>query len=175
MQNFQWRDNYRWISCDVTILYSCIPHHLGLQAVSFFLKKSGNFSLVLQEFILQSLDYLITHNFFMSDGGYYLQRCGASMGATFSPSLANLYMGWWESSRIIGHDSPRRLDTIFFCRYIDDLLFITSDDKVDLDVWLLYLNGNSLNLKFTGNFGEVSIAFLDTVDRCRWHCSHRFT
>lgn len=82
----------------------------------------------------------------MFDEDYYLQRCGASMRVKFSPSLANLYMGWWERSRIFGHDSPHRLDTIFFCRYIDVLLFVTSDDKVDLDVWLLYLNDNSLNL-----------------------------
>lgn len=36
LQNFKWRSNYRWISCDVSSLYSCIPHHLGIQAVSFF-------------------------------------------------------------------------------------------------------------------------------------------
>lgn len=47
LQNFQRKENYRWISCDVTSLYSCIPHHLGIQAVSFFLKESGKFSLVL--------------------------------------------------------------------------------------------------------------------------------
>lgn len=97
----------------------------------------------------------------MFDGGYYLQRCGASMGAKFSPSLANLYMGWWERTRIFGHDSPRRLDTAFFCRYIDDLLFITSDRNADLDHWLLYLNDNELHLKFTGVIQSDIIEFLD--------------
>lgn len=70
----QWEDGFRWISCDVTSLHSSIPHHLGIQADSYFLKKSGKFSLVLQEFILPALDYLLTYNFFMFDGGYYLQR-----------------------------------------------------------------------------------------------------
>lgn len=86
----------------------------------------------------------------MFDGGYYLQKCGTSMGAKFSPSLANLYMGWWERSRIFGHGSPIVQTPILFYRYIDDLLFITSDDKVQLDTWLAYLNENDLNLRFTG-------------------------
>ena len=159
--HFQWQECYRWISCDVASLYSSIPHHLGIRAVATFLRESGRFSLVLQEFILLSLEYLLTHNFFMFDGGYYLQRCGASMGAKFSPSLANLFMGWWERSRIFGHDSPRRLDTVFYCRYIDDLLFVTSDSNADLLVWLAFLNDNPLNLKFTGELNMNTINFLD--------------
>ena len=161
LHEFAWSDHYRWISCDVTSLYSSIPHHLGIEAVKVFLKESGKFSLVLQEFICQALEYLLKHNFFMFDGGYYLQKCGASMGAKFSPSLANLYMGWWERSRIFGCSSPRRLDTAFYCRYIDDLLFIINDSDIDLDTWLAYLNDNCLNLKFTGDLQTTSIEYLD--------------
>lgn len=106
LHHLRWESGYRWISCDVTSLYSSIPHNLGIQAVAWALKESGRFSLILQDFILQALDYLLTHNFFMFDGGYYLQRCGASMGAKFSPSLANIFMGWWERSRVFGSDSP---------------------------------------------------------------------
>ena len=156
-----WQHGYRWMSYDVCSLYSSIPHDLGLQAVSHFLKESGHYSLVLQEFIVLALKYLLTHKFFMFDGVFYLQRCGASMGAKFSPSLANLYMGWWEKSRIFGGTSPRRSDTVIYCRYIDDLLLVISDESADLDEWLVYLNDNELNLRFTGNLQPTTIEFLD--------------
>lgn len=43
LQDFQWKHNYRWITCDVTRLYSRTPHALGIQAVAFlffFFKES---------------------------------------------------------------------------------------------------------------------------------------
>lgn len=83
------------------------------------------------------------------------------MGAKFSPSLANLYLGWWERSHIFACDSPRRMDTLFYCRYIDDLLFVVSEKAGSLDEWLTYLNDNDLNLKFTGNSSFTSINYLD--------------
>lgn len=112
-----------------------------------------------------SLEYLLIHNLFVFDGDHYLQKCGASMGAKFSPSLANLYMGWWEKFRIFGPDSPCQKDTVFYCRYINDLLFVVSGQHISLDVWLHYMNDNQLNLRFTGHHDMVSIEFflLDVV------------
>lgn len=159
-----WDDNFCWISCDVCNLYLSIPHALGLQAVSFFLNRSGQFSLILQEFIIMCLEYLLNHNFSMFDGDYYLQKCRASMGAKFSLSLANLYMGWWDRLHIFGTDSPRRKDTIFYSRYIDDLLFIYSEPHVDMEQWLDYMNDNVLNLRFTGKFNTKSIVSGCSVD-----------
>lgn len=46
-----WDNNFCWISCDVSNLYSSIPHALGLQAVSFFLNTSGQYSEVLQQLL----------------------------------------------------------------------------------------------------------------------------
>lgn len=57
--------------------------------------------------------------------------------------------------------APRRLDTVFYCRFIDDLLFITSDADADLGTWLSYFNNNDLNLNFTGTLQPHSIEFLD--------------
>lgn len=124
-----------------------------------FLSKFNGYSLAHQEFILLSLEYLLTHNFFVFDGDYYLQRCWASMGACFSPSLANLYMGWWERSRIFACGSPLRANTLFYGRYIDDLILIFSEEADSLEELLAYLNDNGLNLKFTGHKSPISIDF----------------
>lgn len=83
-------------------------------------------------------------------GDHYFQKCRASMGAKFPPSLANLFMGWWEKSRIFGAGCPHRPRVKLFRHYIDDLIFVCTKDVGGIDEWLLYLNDNSLNLKFTG-------------------------
>lgn len=61
LDGMKWDEDFCWISCDVSSLYSSIPHNLGLQAVAFFLDKSGQFSLIEQEFIIMCLEYLLTH------------------------------------------------------------------------------------------------------------------
>lgn len=70
-------------------------------------------------------------------------------------------MGWWERVHIFGLDSPRRTDTIFYCHFINDLLFIVSDEQFSMEAWLDYLNNNDLNLRFTGHYDSKSIEFLD--------------
>lgn len=89
MDHFPWENEFNWLSCDVASLYSSIPHHLALEAVSYWLKFSTEMSSDLCSFILEDLDYLLTHNFFLFNGVFYLQRCGALIGAIFSPPLAN--------------------------------------------------------------------------------------
>lgn len=56
----------------------------------------------LQNFIVISADFLLEHNYFIFNQTYFFQ-CRGEIGASggggvshFLPSLANLYMGWWE-------------------------------------------------------------------------------
>lgn len=102
LYSFQWKENYIWVKCDVTSLYSCIPHRLGLEAITFYLDRYCGLTCIQKELILDSLGYLLGHNFFQFDGAFSRQWWEASMGAKFSPSLANLYMDWWERTHIYG-------------------------------------------------------------------------
>lgn len=90
--NMQWDDRYRWVTGDVTALYTCIPHNKAWIALSFHLRKYSNYSCELREFILMVTTFLLSHNSFTYNGDYVLWICGCPMGACFSPSLANLYM-----------------------------------------------------------------------------------
>ncbi|KAM8930720.1 LOW QUALITY PROTEIN: uncharacterized protein RCH25_006654 [Pelodytes ibericus] len=82
------------------------------------------------------------------------------MGTCFAPSYANLFLGWWEQSRVFGDENPHR-SVVWYCRYIDDLLFIWQGDLVSLSNYLTYLNCNDINLKFTLEYNPDAIAFLD--------------
>lgn len=56
-----WRDdNYKWVTSNVTALYTCIPHNKALIALSFHLRKYSNYSCEFREFT-----FLLSHNFFL--------------------------------------------------------------------------------------------------------------
>lgn len=50
------------------------------------------------------------------------------MGAKFSPSLANVFMAWWESQYVFDPCNPFLSGFVWYGRYIDDLLFIWGSD-----------------------------------------------
>lgn len=50
------------------------------------------------------------------------------MGAKFSPSIANVYIGWWESRYLFHSDNPLASMSLWYGRYIDNLLFVVVAD-----------------------------------------------
>lgn len=85
----------------------------------------------------------------MFDERYYIQSQGASMGAKFSPSLANLYMGWWEELFLFSHNNQFKTNIAWYGRYIDDLIVVWHGSGETIGEFMKYLNNNSLNLEFT--------------------------
>lgn len=109
--DLEWKRDHIWISGDVSNLYSSIPHTLGLQAISYFLGRSGRFSFALQELILSSEPPWGPSShcpwpIYKWDGGKY--------------------------SAFLDLIVPRRSDTVFYCRYTDDLLFLFLDNILAL-------------------------------------------
>lgn len=96
LEGFSWSDNCHWLCCDVVNLYPSIPHKRSLVCLGRFLDTHSNYSPETKEFIILATEFLLRHNYFQFDGSFFLQRCGASMGARFSQSLANIYMAAWE-------------------------------------------------------------------------------
>lgn len=87
-----WTSGGNWLTCDVVGLYPCIPHHLSLTVLEQHLHRFGNYTPETNCFLLQAVEYLLKYNYFFFNGSNYLQKCGAPMGARFSPSLANIFM-----------------------------------------------------------------------------------
>lgn len=108
-----------------------------------------------------AIEYLLQHNFFMFDCGYYLQVTGASMGAKFSPSIANIYMAWWEQKHLFHVDHPMVSHIRWYGRYIDDLLFILELDMAAVPAFSEFLNSNNLGLRFSVQGETDIIPFLD--------------
>lgn len=100
LSKYKCQPSYRWFSLDVASLYSSIDHIYGLRAIDHYLLEKGRFNPLQAKFLLDCVEYSLTHNYFYFLGEHYLQTRGSAMGARFAPSYANLFMGYWENSFI---------------------------------------------------------------------------
>lgn len=83
------------------------------------------------------------------------------MGAKFSPSLANIYMSWWEHLFIFCPSNPFGSSLVWYGRYIDDLLIVWGSGVAAVPDLGYYMNDNVLGLRFTLNHDTHNIYFLD--------------
>lgn len=86
---------------------------------------NAEYSTELRWFILEGIYFLLHHNyFFLFNEKWYVQKQEASMGASFSSTYANLYMGWWEEQHVYNTCKPHRDSITAYFQYIEDLFFI---------------------------------------------------
>ncbi|XP_075443504.1 uncharacterized protein LOC142487664 [Ascaphus truei] len=124
---------------------------------------SSDISVTQGVFLLESITFLLTHNYFMFDSRFYLQLLGTAMGTSFAPSYANLFMGFWEAQFIYHINNTFRTNIIFFKRFIDDLIMIWEGDEVSLLTFINTLNQNNLNINFTFEHNIHHINYLDLL------------
>lgn len=107
-----------------------------------------------QEFLMMSIRFLLEHIFLKFDTNFYDQMKGDPMGSKFSPSLANLFMSWWEEGSIFDCDNPFSDALIWYGCYIDDLLMVWDRYVAPVECFLRYVNCNICNLRFTGVWND---------------------
>ncbi|CAJ0937732.1 unnamed protein product [Ranitomeya imitator] len=154
------------VTCDVESLYSNIDHDHGLQAVLFFLDQQQNSDRLHDSFIVDLLDFILRHNFFLFDRNFFLQVSGVAMGARCAPALANLFLGWWESTVVyksVLFSSKVRC----WRRYIDDVFFIWTGSQDEVETFIGFLNDNPYNIFLTSSCSSSSVIFLDLNVVCQ--------
>ncbi|OCT99555.1 hypothetical protein XELAEV_18005337mg [Xenopus laevis] len=130
-------------------------------AVKYHLDNYSQYSEQVKDFVLEAIWFLLNHNYFSFNGTFYLQKRGTAMGARFAPTYANLYLGWWEETHILGADAPCLEYVVMYRRFIDDLLFVWNGSEGDFNMLLQDLGNVELNLAFTGCFSKSNIVYLD--------------
>ncbi|XP_063805763.1 uncharacterized protein LOC134984051 [Pseudophryne corroboree] len=159
IKDIEWRDSYGFLTLDVQSLYTNIPHDLGINAIARRLTEDGDLTDLHQKFILDSISFILRHNYFTFLDTFYLQVMGTAMGTRFAPSYANLYMGEVEDQLVWGGDLGA--DLVLYGRYIDDLFIIWNGDAESASAFVSHLNSNSFNLIFTHTYHPHNINFLD--------------
>ena len=81
---------------DVISLYTSIPWEFGLEAIDYFLTiyQEDLHSRFREEFILESVNFILKNNRLTFDSEFYLQIKGIAMGKIFTSFYANLIMGY---------------------------------------------------------------------------------
>ena len=89
----------------------------------------------------------------------YKQIEGVAMGSPLGPSLANIFMSYYEKRWL--DDCPRDFKPAYYYRYVDDT-FLLFESESHVKLFLDYLNAKHKNIKFTSEIeNNNKLPFLD--------------
>jgi len=145
---------------DVTSLYTNIPHDEGIRACERSLNlHRSNSEQPSNTNIIQLLDCVLKMNNFDFNGKHYLQVGGTAMGTKVAPSLANLFMAYFEDKFVYTYP----VKPTIWLRYIDDIFLIWEHGDEKFQTFLNHLNTCHQTIKFTSEISYSSVNFLDTT------------
>lgn len=157
LQDMTVPDDSVLVTLDVVNLYPSIPQEECLQVIYDELHTNRHLLIFDPNLVIKLLHLNISNTFFTFGNLTFQQISGTTMGALFSPTIANIYMSV-ILRRFLQHQhtKPHLLQ-----RYIDDIFLIWTDPVDSLQVFLKELNSFHPNLCFTHHLGHDSIDFLD--------------
>lgn len=159
LQQYSWNPDYLLFSLDVASLYTSIPHLIGLTALEHFLNKDNLFPPHQISFLVELACFSLIHNFFLFQNQFYLQMLGTTMGASFAPCFANIFMGFLKNMAI-WHENPFSQHIVYYSCYADDILIIWHGDRLTAESFLTHCNNNSFGIQSTSVIDPVSLVFL---------------
>lgn len=146
------------VTADVSALYTSIPHRDGILTA----KKALDTRVILNPptwILLRFLHFVLTKNCFSFNNKHYLQIQGTSMGTICAPNYAIIFMDNLETTFL----QSQPLVPLVWWRYIDDIFFIWTHPRKDLDTFMVSLNRHHPTILFTHEINAETIHFLDTT------------
>jgi hypothetical protein len=101
--NDHFQSTTKFITADVTDLYTMIPRQGALEALARFCikhSKQGKIGTLTIGHIMKMARLILDTNCFAYNNKYYKQIRGGAMGSAFTQVLANIYMLEWEQELI---------------------------------------------------------------------------
>jgi len=154
IHNTKINDNHLLFTLDITSLYTNIPTQGAIEVVKSTLSKYPDKNRP-DNFIIKLLNLILSRNDFSFNGNTYTQSSGLNMGSHFSPTVAILYMNYFEDTFFRCNHKP-----LLWLRYIDDVFGIW-DINQDFTIFLNNLNQHNDSIHFTGVLPNTSVNFLD--------------
>ncbi|CAF2189948.1 unnamed protein product [Rotaria magnacalcarata] len=151
----------KFITADVTDLYTMIPRQGALEALARFCirhfkqNRIGTFTI---DHIMKMARLILDTNCFAYNDKYYKQIHGGAMGSAFTQVLANIYMLEWEQDLITYQASENEI----YGRYIDDIFMTTNQNIDEIKEQLEKANRKDVNIKINHGMG-ASVDFLDVT------------
>ena len=147
------------VTADVTSLYTNIPHEEGISTTLEYLDRHRDIlppHTPTNKVIEQFLKFILKENYFDFLDSHYLQLQGTAMGTKMAPPYANIFMAKIEQE--LTHS---RAEILFWRRFIDDIFFIWRGSLESLMDFQHTANAHHNSIKFTFEFSQNSVNFLD--------------
>lgn len=163
LKTLEWNEDIKFLTMDVTSLYSKINHENGIQCVERYLQQDAEVPECQRTFLLDGLSLILHNYFFEYNGAIYHQRRGTAMGTRVAPAYANLFMGCSEETFIYSTN-----------KYSDNIFLYNEREAPE---FTNYLNKNTWGISFTPKYNTTEIDFLDlliTHDESRFITSTYF-
>ena len=151
-------ENSLLVTIDITSLYTNIPHADGIKAARKALNSRRDKSIP-TDVIIKMIEIILTKNAFHFNGKTFIQKLGTTMGSKMSVNYSILTIDDIETSFL---ETQVRLPLVWL-RYIDDIFNIWTWGADALHEFLEELNEFHPTLKFTAEFSDTAVHFLDTT------------
>ena len=107
------------LSLDVESLYTNIPQDASLSVIEEILQHMDWPYYTPVHFVMTCATLALKRNYFEFEGQLFLQSHGTSMGSTFAPSVAGLYVHHVEVNKILTDINPFLASIAIWKRYIE--------------------------------------------------------
>lgn len=104
-------ENEILLTVDVVSLYTSIPHKEIRMVIQTYLERDQSLSIP-THFALGLIDLLLEKNYFRFKDSFYYQTKGVSMGSSFVPSVAKLFMAKLEEQFVLNRNQNLFFDDI---------------------------------------------------------------
>lgn len=156
LSSFTIPKNSTLVTLDIVNLYPSIPQQQCLKTIYEELRNKQHLLMFDPNLIIQLLEIHLHNNFFSFADCIFHQTIGIPMGASFSPTAANIFMSvFFRSFFQVNNFTP-----LLFKRYIDDVFMIWHDTQ-SLSSFVTKLNKFHPNIKFTVVESKSCVNFLD--------------
>ena len=149
-------ENAILVTADIVGLYPNIPHQAGLKALKEAPEKR-DIKRIPTEDLVKMAEFVLSNNLFEFNSKGYQQKSGAAIGTKFALLYACIFIDKVEQKFL----ETRSKKPLIWLRYIDDIFFICTHGKQELERFLKDLNTFTPNLSFTHEASKNSIPFLD--------------
>jgi hypothetical protein len=146
------------VTADVSALYTSIPHQDGIMACNAALNRR-HAPTIPTSTIIRFIKFILSKNNFSFNNDHYIQIQGTAMGTKMAPSYANIFMGELEGRFL--HTCTRL--PLLYKRYIDDIFILWTYSEPELLTFLNNFNNFHKTIKFTWEYSQSEIHFLDTT------------
>jgi len=140
------------VSFDVESLFTQVPIKDTLDIITSSQEVSPS--------LIPLIEHCLKTTYFSYNNQFYEQTSGAAMGSPISPVIANIFMEHFEKEAL--QKTPKKPEVWF--RYVDDTFVIWRHGRAELRKFLIFLNNQHPNIRFTMDTEENGkLPFLDVL------------